>query len=129
MLYGYIKSVVDMDEMPVVICNMEHTIIYMNPSAIRRYKKYGGGNLIGQSIFDCHNEQSVEKIRMVTEWFKESSNNNKVFAYNIQKDGEDRDVYIIALRNELGELLGYYEKHESRIHDNNKKYDFGVTNG
>ena len=31
------KSVLEADRAAVVICDLEHTIIYMNPTAIRRY--------------------------------------------------------------------------------------------
>ena len=27
---------------------------------------------------------------------------------------ENKDVYMVALRNEVGELIAYYEKHEYR---------------
>ena len=35
------------------------------------------------------------------------------------------DVYIIALRNENGELAGYYEKHECRTRDGEGFYIMG----
>ena len=31
---------------------------------------------------------------------------------------------MIALRDEQGELIGYYEKHEYRDHETEKLYDF-----
>ncbi len=36
------KSVLDSDNAAVVICDLEHIIIYMNPTAIVRYEKWGG---------------------------------------------------------------------------------------
>ena len=33
-LASYFKSIVDMDECAVVICNLAHEIIYMNPAAV-----------------------------------------------------------------------------------------------
>ena len=33
-LNAYFKSLVDQDRAEVVICDLEHTIIYMNPAAI-----------------------------------------------------------------------------------------------
>ena len=32
-LYPFLKSLVDMDRSAVVICDLEHKIIYMNPAA------------------------------------------------------------------------------------------------
>ena len=34
------KSVLEADKAAVVICDLEHTIIYMNPTAINRYGKW-----------------------------------------------------------------------------------------
>ncbi len=58
----YFKSVVDSNCAPIVICNLEHKIIYMNPAAIQRYSKRGGSKLIGSSLLDCHNSESNEKF-------------------------------------------------------------------
>ena len=35
----YFKSLVEQDNTAIVICDLNHTIIYMNPSAILNYKK------------------------------------------------------------------------------------------
>ena len=59
-LTKYFKSIVEQDRCAVVICNLEHDIIYMNPAAIERYKKSGGKALIGKSILVCHSPQSGE---------------------------------------------------------------------
>ena len=58
-LSAFLKSVIDADDVPVVICDINHDIVYMNPSSI---KKYGGRDITGKSIFDCHNGESVEKL-------------------------------------------------------------------
>ncbi|MCD7735425.1 MAG: PAS domain-containing protein [Lachnospiraceae bacterium] len=113
----FFKAVVDADEAPVVICNMEHRIIYMNPASVKRYEKWGGDKLLGKSIFDCHNAHSREIILSTVAKFSGDSKLNKVYTYTKSRAGEDSDVYIIALRNDTGELIGYYEKHESRIHE------------
>ena len=108
----YFKSIIDQDLCPVVICNTEHEIIYMNPASAERYAKRGGYKLVGSSLLDCHNEDSNKKIKRVLEWFKKSPDNNRIFTFHNPK--ENRDVYMIALRNDKKELIGYYEKHECR---------------
>lgn len=45
----------------MVICNLEHEIIYMNPAAIENYSKRDGEKLIGQKLMDCHNIVSQKK--------------------------------------------------------------------
>lgn len=120
-LANYFKSIIDQDRCAVVICNLEHEIIYMNPAAVERYAKRGGAALVGKSLMDCHNPQSVEMIRKVVVWFAQSRENNIVYTYYNEK--ENKDVYMIALRDEDGTLIGYYEKHEYRNLETAKKYD------
>ena len=36
-LGAYFKSIIEQDQAPVVICDTEHTVIYMNPAAVERY--------------------------------------------------------------------------------------------
>jgi len=115
------KSVLEADRAAVVICDLEHTIIYMNPVAIERYAKWGGKALMGKSLLNCHNEKSREMIQKVIDWFKASKDNNIVYTFFNQK--ENKDVYMVALRNEEGNLIGYYEKHEYRNRETMKMYD------
>ena len=117
----YFKSIVEQDRCAVVICNLRHEMIYLNPAALKRYAKHGA--LVGKSIFDCHNAESNERIREVVEWFAKSPDNNLVFTY--RDDKENKDVYMVALRGDNGELIGYYEKHELRNPETMKLYDLG----
>ena len=121
-LSNYFKSIIDQDQCSVVICNLEHEIIYMNPAAVERYGKRGGAGIVGQSIFACHNRQSGELIRQVVDWFAESTEHNRIYTFHNEK--ENRDVYMIALRDEAGTLIGYYEKHECRDVETGKMYQF-----
>lgn len=45
-LLHFFKSVIDQDRCAIVICNLEHEIIYMNPTAVERYAKRGFGCLL-----------------------------------------------------------------------------------
>ena len=114
------KSVLEADRAAVVICDLEHKIIYMNPASINRYEKWGGKKLLGKSLLDCHNDKSREMINKVVDWFKASKDNNLVYTSYNQK--ENKDVYMVALRDN-GELIGYYEKHEYRDKETMKMYD------
>ena len=106
------KSVLEADRAAVVICDLNHMIIYMNPAAIIRYDKWGGKDLLGRSLLDCHNEKSREIIHKVVDWFKAAKDNNLVYtSYNPK---ENKDVYMVALRDESENLIAYYEKHEYR---------------
>ena len=58
---------------------------------------------------------------LVIAWFKKDKGNNKVYTFHNEK--ENKDVYMIALRNDEGELIGYYEKHEYRTRESMAMYD------
>lgn len=114
-LYLFFKSIIDNDSCPVVICNTDHIIIYMNRAAIENYAKRGGEKLLGKSLLDCHNENSSDLIKKTVTWFSESPENNLVHTSFNQK--LQKDIYMVALRNDSGDLIGYYEKHEVRTVD------------
>ena len=62
----------------MVLCNLEHEIIYMNPAAIKDYVKWGGADLIGRSLLACHNDKSKEMIKRVVDWFAADKDHNIV---------------------------------------------------
>ncbi len=122
-LKPFFKSIIDQDPMPVVVCDLTHIIVYMNPAAVEQYSDEGGEKLIGLLIFDCHSRVSSEKIDRVVKWFSESKDNNVIHTFYNEK--REKDVYMVALRDDDGELIGYYEKHESRKRDTTPFYGMG----
>lgn len=116
----FYKSVLDQDRSAVVICNLEHEIIYMNSTAVLNYKKWGGEKLLGRSLMDCHTQKAREKIQQVVDWFAEDKSHNIIYTFHNEK--ENKDVYMVALRDG-GRLIGYYEKHEYRNAETMKLYD------
>lgn len=121
-LYPFFRSMAEADCCAVVICNPAHEIIYMNPAAIERYARWGGEKLLGRSLLDCHGASSREMIQKVTDWFRESKDHNRIYtSYN---EKENKDVYMVALRDENGSLIGYYEKHEYRNRETETFYHF-----
>lgn len=120
-LTPFFKSIIDQDNASVVVCDLEHTVIYMNPAAVSNYSKWGGETIIGQSLMNCHNSHSQELIIKVVDWFGKSEANNKVHTFFNEK--QNKDVYMIALRDENKKLIGYYEKHEFRTKDQSAFYE------
>lgn len=117
---SFYKSIVDQDRASVVICNLKHEIIYMNPAAVTSYAKRGGDKLIGRSLLDCHSPESRNKIQQVVDWFAADESHNIVYTFHNEK--QNKDVYMVALRDE-SKLIGYYEKHEYRNSETMKPYD------
>ena len=118
MLDKLLKSVLEQDTAPVVVCDINHVVMYMNPSAISRYQK----DLTGRSIKDCHPPKANEMIEKVISWFGKSKDNNIIYTY--RNDEENKDVYMVALRDDEGTLIGYYEKHEYRNRETDTLYNF-----
>lgn len=119
---SFFKSVLDQDRAPVVICNLMHEIIYMNTAAVHHYERQGGEKLLGQCLLECHNQESREKIQKVVDWFAEDENHNMVYTFH--NDKQNKDVYMVALRD-FGKLIGYYEKHEYRNKETMNFYELG----
>ena len=113
----YYKSILEQDKSPIVVCDLGSTVIYMNPAAIARYHR----DLTGKSLKVCHNAASNEKIDQVLAWFAKSADNNIV--YTSRNDEENKDIYMVALRDPDGRLIGYYEKHEYRNKETTPLYD------
>lgn len=117
LLNTLLKSVLDQDRAPVVVCDMDSVIRYMNPASIAYYHR----DLTGMGLKGCHNPDSCQKIDRVLAWFAQSPDHNLVYtAYDEQKN---KDIYMVALRDETENLIGYYEKHESRNRETAPFYD------
>lgn len=116
MINKYFKSIIDQTEEPIVICNLDFKVLYMNSVAIENYNQ----DLTGKSLRDCHNEQSNQKMEQILDWFRKDTKNNKVYTYHSNKS--NRDTYIVALRDENQELIGFYERHISRNAETSERY-------
>lgn len=103
MLNAMFRSVIDSDRAAVVICGTDHTIVYMNPAAVGQYRKWGGGELVGRSLLECHSARSCELIERVVEWFRRDPANNMIFTGRNEK--QNKDVYMVALRGAGGAPL------------------------
>lgn len=121
-LEPFYRSVLEQDRAAVVICALDHTIVYMNPAAAARYASDGGASLVGRSIKVCHPPFANDMIDQVVDWFRQDPQHNVV--YTFRNERENKDVYMVALRDDDGNLIGYYEKHEYRDRESRMKlYD------
>ena len=116
MLNKYFKSIIDQSEEPIVICDLDYKILYMNSVAVENYHQ----DLTDKSLRDCHNIESNQKMEQILDWFRKDVKNNKVYTYHSNK--ANRDTYIVALRDENQELIGFYERHISRNVEVKEKY-------
>lgn len=92
---------------PVVFCDMNHIIQYMNKAAIAHYNR--GEGLLETNVLDCHNEISQ---KMMLEIFEEMKNG---LDERLITDNKKYRIYMRAVRNESGALIGYYERYEPPV--------------
>lgn len=99
-----LTAILDSLQEPILFADTHHIIRYMNKAAIACYK--GGESLIGQSLLDCHNEQSCQTIQEVLGALQAGEEERLISA------NPERRVYMRAVRNADGQVLGYYERYE-----------------
>jgi len=51
----------------ITVCDSEGIIVYMNQKSIIQFSKYGGKELIGKNLLDCHPEPSKTKLKQMLE--------------------------------------------------------------
>jgi transcriptional regulator with PAS, ATPase and Fis domain len=88
-------------ELAITACDKNFQIIYMNEKAKKTFEKYGGKELLGKSLLDCH----PESARLMLKTFMSTGENN---SYTIEKNGIKK---IILQRPWFSnsELMGYLE--------------------
>lgn len=70
----------------VTVCDIEGNIIYMNKKSADMFEDQGGYNLLGENLYNCHNENSKRII-------KELIDNQKENIYSIEQNGKNRLIY------------------------------------
>ena len=101
-----LTQVLDSFTDPVLVADTEHVVIYMNGAAVEHYT--GGEALMGTSLLDCHNERSQEMMVEVLAALQAGEEERLI------SDDEKRRIYMRAVRDESGKLVGYYERHEAK---------------
>ena len=115
-----LSGLIDTNPSPVVICDLDYRVIYMNKTAVKDYAKYGGADLVGKLITPFCGEEAMSKVNMVIEWFKESKDNNRVFGFHT--DEKNTDVYLVAIRDKKGRLAAFTSIHECRTPETGESY-------
>lgn len=93
----------------VVFVDNEYIIRFMNKTAQDHYDKKGK-KLIGKSIFDCHNEKSIEIIKKNYEEIKRTGKDIFIFV-----NSKNQRVYMQGVKNEKGEWIGFIERFELNL--------------
>ena len=105
------EAILDSIPYRIVFVDTDHIIRYLNKEARHHYYDVRGyDDLVGKSIFECHSEKSKEMLIAAVE--KLRNHGNAIYlgvsVYNERK-------YINPVRNEKGELIGYFERFERNL--------------
>ena len=99
-------AILDSLTSPLLFADTGHVVRYMNARAIAHYR--GGDKLLGTSLLDCHNEASQEMMVEILAAMREGEEER------LTSESDEHRVYMRAVRDPEGKLLGYYEWYEPR---------------
>jgi DUF438 domain-containing protein len=107
-----LSYILDSYPYPIVFVDCDHIIQYMNKRAeYHYYKERGYQNLVGKSVFECHQDQkSVEMIKSMVEKLK-CHGNEVLLKVNVRNER----VYLVPVRDKNGVMIGYFERFELNL--------------
>lgn len=92
---------------PILFADTNHIVRYMNKAAIKHYEE--GEQLLQSNLLKCHNGESQ---KMMIEILAEMQNELKE---KLITDNEKHRIFMRSMRNNNGELLGYFERYEKPV--------------
>ncbi len=101
----FLAAVLDSLKDPILVADPQHITRYMNKAAIAYYEE--GANLIGRSLLDCHNEQSQQMMIDILAAMQADGLEEQLIT-----DDEKHRIYMRAVRDADGQVVGYYERYE-----------------
>ena len=100
-----LNAILDAYPYEIVFVDTTHTVRWMNKTAKIRYKDRV---IIGNSLFNCHNESTKPKIE---EFLRRAENGEEeMFETYNRKTGERE--FFTPVKDEDGKVIGYFERHE-----------------
>ncbi|MFQ9924175.1 MAG: PAS domain-containing protein [Beduini sp.] len=100
-----LESILDAYIYEIVFVDREHIVRYINKKAKQRY---GDRVQIGNSLFNCHNQNSKIKIEEFLR--RADAGEEEMFELLNGKTGERE--FFVPVRDIDGKVIGYFERHE-----------------
>ncbi len=85
----------------ITVSDVNGKILYMNQKSAKTFSKDGGKELIGKSLYDCHQQKSIDIMLDLI-------NNKKTNVYTIEKNGIKKLIYQSPWY-ENGKIMGLVE--------------------
>ena len=100
-----LAAILDAYAYEIVFVDRSHTVRFMNRAAKERY---GDAVRVGASIFNCHNENSRQKIE---EFLKRADAGECEMFENLNMEKGEREFFV-PVRDRSSLVIGYFERHE-----------------
>ncbi|MGD2206518.1 MAG: PAS domain-containing protein [Anaerolineae bacterium] len=97
-------AILDSLKDPLLVADTEHVTQYMNKAAVAHYEE--GEALVGRSLLDCHNEESQQMMFDILAAMQKEGLTEQLIT-----DNEKWRIYMRAVRDAEGRVLGYYERY------------------
>ena len=97
-------AILDSLKDPLLVADTNHVTLYMNRAAVEYYDE--GRELIGRSLLDCHNERSQQMMVEILAAMHAGEEERLI------TDNKKHRIYMRAVRDQDGRVLGYYERYE-----------------
>ncbi len=97
-------AILDSLKDPLLFADTDHVTRYMNRAAVEYYDE--GQELIGRSLLECHNERSQQMMVDILAAMHAGEEERLI------TDDEEHRIYMRAVRDQDGRVLGYYERYE-----------------
>ena len=101
----WMAALLDSLKNPLLFADTGHIVRYMNKAAIAHYT--GGESLLGSSLLDCHNPRSQQQMIEILRAMRDGREDERLIT-----DNEKHRVYMQAVRDPGGRVLGYFERFE-----------------
>lgn len=100
-----LENILDAYAYEIVFVDRNHIVQYMNKTTKQRY---GDRVQIGNSLFNCHNENSKVKIEEYLN--RADAGEEEMFELLNGKTGERE--FFVPVKDVAGKVIGYFERHE-----------------
>lgn len=100
-----LEAILDAYPYEIVFVDTNHIVQYMNATA---KKRYAGRVVIGNSLFNCHNEGTKSKIEQFL--LRAQNGEGEMFEVYNGKTGERE--FFTPVKDSTGNVIGYFERHE-----------------
>lgn len=103
----FLLSLLNSIKDPILFADTNHIVKYMNKAAIEHYSE--GEKLLQSNLLECYNQESQ---KIMIEILAEMQNG---LEEKLITDNDKHRIFMRAVRDDKGTLLGYFERCESLI--------------